>query len=247
MIEIYNLSFSYNNSVPVLTNINLQISAGEKVGLIGPNGAGKSTLLTLLNGIHRAQGMIRISGLEMSAKNMTEIRRRVGLVFQNPDDQLFCSRVCDDLVFGLLNNGFDQPQADKKVKALARELDIEHLLNKEQHQMSFGERKLISIATVQVMQPEIIALDEPTSNLDAKHRRLIIEWLQQVSATLIITSHDLDMLLDVCDRVVLLNDGQIAADGPAREILTDSTLLGASDLELPLRLQQDWSGQAKTG
>jgi cobalt/nickel transport system ATP-binding protein len=247
MIELGKVSFEYHSAVPVLDNISLHIAAGEKVGLIGPNGAGKSTLLTLLNGIQRGSGQIRIGGQELGEKTMAAIRRRVGLVFQNPDDQLFCNRVYDDLVFGLLNNGFSRPQADEKVQALAAGMDIAHLLDKEQHQMSFGERKLISIATVQVMQPQIIALDEPTSNLDAKHRRLVIEWLQRSAATLFITAHDLDMLLDVCDRVILLNSGKIIADGSAVEILNNRELLEANDLELPLRLQRDWLQQHKAG
>jgi cobalt/nickel transport system ATP-binding protein len=231
------VSFSYPDKTIALKNISLEVKPGEKIGIIGPNGAGKSSLITLLNGVQRAKGEIQIYGNRISNKTDKLIKSLVGIVFQNPDDQLFCPTIFEDIAFGPMNMGLDEHQINIAVKLALESVGLKEYADRSSHHLSFGERKLASIATILSMKPDIIAFDEPTSNLDSLHRRKIIGWIQNWKKTCIITSHDLDMIYDTCDRLYILNGGRISANGPVKEILQDEKLLKENNLELPLRLQ----------
>ena len=237
-IEIKGLSYIYHGEErPAIEDINLAIAGGEKVGIAGPNGAGKSTLLTHLNGIKTGKGEIAILGKRIRKENIKFVRKNVGLVFQDPDDQLFCPTVFEDVAFGPLNLGLDKEQIKEKVVSALDAVGMTGYEKKSAFHLSFGEKKRIALATVLSMEPEILVFDEPSSNLDPRRRRMFIDHISSFQRTLIIASHDLDLLLDVCDRVVILDGGHIVADGAAATILRDKSLLESHDLELPLSLQ----------
>ncbi len=236
-VRAENLRFRYPDGTVAIKGISLKIEPGEKVAIIGPNGSGKSTFLTLLNGVRQGEGLLEIFGLPVQKENLKRIKRMVGLVFQNPDDQLFCPTIYEDVAFGPLNLGFSPEEVKQRVETALRNVGLEGYGQRSSFHISFGERKLASIATVLSCDPQLIALDEPTSNLDLAHRRKIIRWIQQSSRTIVLTSHDLDMVLETCQRVLILNLGKIVADGHAREILSDRDLLESNQLELPLSLQ----------
>ncbi len=238
-IEAQKISFRYPDGVIALREVNFRIHKGEKVAIVGPNGSGKSTLLTLLNGVRRGQGELKVFGIPVTRENARKIKPLVGLVFQNPDDQLFCPTIFEDVAFGPLNLGLPPAEVHRRVEQALRNVGLEGFGPRSSFHLSFGERKLASIATILSMEPRIIAMDEPTSNLDLSHRRRLIRWIQQCTRTIIITSHDLDMILETCDRVMILNRGRITADGPVREVLTDRELLEKNELELPLSLQKN--------
>ena len=237
-VELVNVSYHYPDGVEALVDINLVINKQEKMAVIGPNGAGKSTLITLLNGVRMGKGEINISGYPLIKKNLSKIRAIVGIVFQNPDDQLFCPTIYEDIAFGPLNSGFSDDEIEKSVAIALEEVDLVGYESRSPFHLSFGERKRASIATILALKPDIIAMDEPTSNLDPAHRRKIIGWIKKRRETFIVTSHDLDMIWDTCSRAVILNKGKIVADGKVKEILSDKILLENNDLELPLRLQK---------
>ena len=237
-IEAKAVSFRYPSGTLALDNLNLKIQQGEKVGIIGPNGAGKSTFLTLLNGLRLAEGQLKVFGRPLSdKKNINEIRRMVGLVFQNPDDQLFMTEVYDDLAFGPRNQGLAEDAAEQRVAEALQTLNSSGLRDRSTVHISFGQKKLVAIAGVLAMRPALIALDEPSGNLDAFHRRKLIDWMGLSRQTILVTSHDLDFLWDTCARIILLNKGQIVADAPTEVLLKNQTLLMQNQLELPLRLQ----------
>ncbi len=237
-VKFRHVSFNYPDGIEALKDINLTIYAKEKVAIIGPNGAGKSTFITLLNGVRRGDGEINILGLPLNKKNLPKIRSLLGIVFQNPDDQLFCPTIYEDIAFGPLNSGLNEAQIKENVQYALRETDLEGYEERSPFHLSFGERKRASIATILSLKPQIIAMDEPTSNLDPAHRRDIISWINQRKETFIVTSHDLDMIWDTCSRAIILNKGKIIADGAAKEILSRKELLEKNNLELPLRLQK---------
>lgn len=236
-INLNSVSFTYPDKTPALRDVSIVVDCGEKIGIIGPNGAGKSTLITLLNGVQHALGEIVIRGNLISRKNAALIKSLVGIVFQNPDDQLFCPTIYEDIAFGPMNQGLPEKEIDLAVENALTSVGLENYSERSSHHLSFGERKLASIATILSMNPDIIAFDEPTSNLDSLHRRKIIGWIQNWKKTCIITSHDLDMIYDTCDRIFILNNGKISAHGLVKEILQDEKLLKENNLELPLRLQ----------
>lgn len=237
-IEAKAVFYRYPSGTLAIDNLNIKILQGEKVGIIGPNGAGKSTFLTLLNGLRIANGVLKVFGLPLSGKkNITEIRRRVGLVFQNPDDQLFMTEVYDDLAFGPRNLGLSEDTVEERVSEALQTLNSSGLRDRSTVQISFGQKKLIAIAGVLAMQPALIALDEPSGNIDAFHRRKLIDWMQMSRQTIVVTSHDLDLLWDTCTRIILLNKGRVVADAPTQVVLKNKTLLMQNQLELPLRLQ----------
>ncbi len=236
-VKAENLSYSYPDGTPAVRDISFVVSETEKVAIIGPNGSGKSTLITLLNGVRQGKGVLEILGLPLHQKNLKQIRQWVGVVFQNPDDQLFCPTIFEDVSFGPLNQGLNAAEVKLKVDAALHSVGLEGYQHRSSFHLSFGERKLASLATVLAMDPRIIALDEPTSNLDLSHRRKIICWLQNTSRTIILTTHDLDMALDTCQRVIILNKGKIVADDNSQAILTNRELLEQNDLALPLRWQ----------
>ncbi len=237
-VELKNVSYNYPDGIEALKDINLTINKQEKVAIIGPNGAGKSTLITLLNGVRQGTGEIHILGYPLIKKNLPKIRALIGIVFQNPDDQLFCPTIYEDIAFGPLNSGLDGDMIKETVLYALKETDLLGYEERSPFHLSFGERKRASIATILSLKPQIIAMDEPTSNLDPAHRRSIISWINKREETFIITSHDLDMIWDTCSRALILNKGQIVADGPVKEILRDKKLLENNNLELPLRLQK---------
>ncbi len=231
------LSYSYPDGTRALEGVSLDIREREKVAIIGPNGSGKSTLLTLFNGVRRGGGEIKIFNLVLNRESAREIKRQVGLVFQNPDDQLFCPTIFEDVAFGPLNLNLSPDQVKDRVSTALRDVGLEGYEKRSSFHLSFGERKLASIATVIAMDPRIIVLDEPTSNLDLAHRRKIIRWLQENRKTIILTSHDLDMVLESCSRVIVLNRGKIVVEGKTREILSDPGIMTGNDLEIPLKIQ----------
>lgn len=232
------LSYSYDGKTRALHEITLEISGGEKIGIIGPNGAGKSTFLTLLNGLRSGEGSISVFGVKITPKSSRLIKSAVGLVFQNPDDQLFCPSVYEDVAFGPLNLGLSRESVNSRVENALDEVGLNGYEERFALHLSYGERKLVAIATILSMQPEIIAMDEPTSNLDPAHRRKIINWIRRSKQTLVITSHDLDMVLETCGRIYIFNQGHLRVSGDTVKILTDKALLERHDLELPLRLQK---------
>ncbi|MDP8211848.1 MAG: ABC transporter ATP-binding protein, partial [Candidatus Zapsychrus exili] len=220
-----------------LHDITLDVFEGESIGIIGPNGAGKSTLLLHLNGILKGNSHIRIFDIEVNDKNLTHIRSKVGLVFQDPDNQLFMPTVFDDVAFGPINMLLPKNEVKLSVEGSLKEVDMLGSIGRASHHLSFGEKKRVSIATVLSMKPEIMALDEPTSNLDPKARYELIRFLKSIDKTKIIVSHDLDMILDICNRVVILDKGVIVADGNTKAILSNAPLLENHNLFLPLCLK----------
>lgn len=236
MIEFQNVSFAFENNKDVLKDLSFKIEKGESVGLIGANGAGKSTLMKLMVGLLSGEGQISIDGTEISRKKLYEIRRKVGFALQNSDDQMFMPTVHEDMMFAPLNYGLSREDAEKKVDEVLSRLNISDYKDRYNHKISGGEKRMAAIATILAMEPEIILMDEPTSTLDPYNRRIIINTIKELKQTKLIASHDLDMILDTCDRVILLSKGQIVADGPAREILGNKELLEANRMELPLSL-----------
>lgn len=200
------------------------------------NGAGKSTLMKAALGLITVSGTITIDGLEMNRGNLADIRRRLGYVLQDSDNQMFMPTVFEDMLFGPLNYGMPRPEAEALVDRTLAELNLTHLKNRRNHKLSGGEKRMAAIATILAMQPKIMLMDEPSTALDPKNRRTLIRTLNALPVTKIIATHDLDLVLETCDRVLLLHDGQIAADGPAGEILRDRALLERHSLELPFCL-----------
>jgi cobalt/nickel transport system ATP-binding protein len=239
-LQIKDLSHAYHDGTRALREVNLTVEAGESVGLVGPNGAGKSTLLLHLNGsLDNPQGeRVRVLGLPVSRRNLGEIRRRVGVVFQDPEDQLFSPTVFEDVAFGPLNQGFQGEELRTRVRRALAAVDIPaELEHRLAHHLSYGEKRRIAIATVLAMDVEVLALDEPTSNLDPAARRSLIALLRGLPLTKLVATHDLEMALQVCRRTVLLDGGRVVADGPTADILGDADLMAAHRLEVPLSLQ----------
>ena len=236
MIELEHVSFGYERDRKVIDDLSFTIADGEAVGLIGANGAGKSTVMKLLLGLLQGEGNIRVDGLPVCRENLAKIRRKLGFVLQNSDNQMFMPTVYEDMIFGPLNYMVSREDAEKRVDAVLKQLGLEQLKHRHNHKISGGEKRMAAIATILAMEPEAILMDEPTSALDPYNRRIVINTIRSLPQTKLITSHDLDMILDTCDRVILLSGGKIAADGPAREILRDKALLEAHRMELPLCL-----------
>lgn len=237
IIEIKNLNYSYPDKTPALSEINLEVYESESIGIIGPNGAGKTTLLLHLNGILQGQGSIKICDMEMIEKNLPKIRSKVGLIFQDPDSQLFMPTVFDDVAFGPINMDVPKKDIPALVHKALSEVDMLKAKDKLAHHLSFGEKKRVSIATVLSMNPEILAMDEPTSNLDPKHRRKLINFINASRLTKIIATHDLELVLEVCQRVIILDKGVIVSQGNTKDILLNKVLLETHDLEMPHSLQ----------
>ncbi|MBN2517573.1 MAG: ABC transporter ATP-binding protein [Candidatus Altiarchaeota archaeon] len=230
IIEISGLQFAYPNGRKALGGVELVVERGESLALIGPNGSGKSTLLLHLNGILVGSGDIKIFGLPVGKKNLAEIRKRVGVVFQDPDDQLFSPTVFDDVAFGPINLGLKKEEVGKRVYEALTKVGLRNLAEESPQHLSFGEKKRVSVATVLSMEPELLVLDEPTSNLDPKSRRELLELFKELEGTKIIATHDLQAVDELATRVAILHEGKIAADGDKSEILKDSALLKEFDL-----------------
>ncbi|OGO23626.1 MAG: cobalt ABC transporter ATP-binding protein [Chloroflexi bacterium RBG_16_50_9] len=233
VIRIENLSYAYPDGRRALTDISLVINRGESVAFIGPNGAGKSTLFLHLNGILPTEDAVRVFTRAIDEKNIREIRRRIGLVFQDPDDQLFSPTVFDDVAFGPLNLGYSEAEVRQSVASALEKVGMSGYEPRLSHHLSLGEKKRIAIATVLSMSPEVIVMDEPTSNLDPGGKWRLIEILQKLPVTRIIATHDLELVAALCQRVVLLDGGRIVADAPADRILGDRSLLESHSLSRP--------------
>lgn len=225
ILEIENLSYSYPDGTRALGNISFSMDEGQRVAVLGANGAGKSTLMLHLNGILDGQGRITVCGLELVKKNLRHIRQKVGLVFQNPDDQLFCPTVFDDVAFGPQNMGLPKEVVQKRVTAALARVGLAGFEKRSPFHLSTGEKKRVSLATVLSMDSELIVLDEPTSNLDPKGRREIIELLSALDKSMVIVTHDFDMALKLCPRSIMLSKGKIVADRETAKIISDTTLL----------------------
>jgi cobalt/nickel transport system ATP-binding protein len=233
-VIIENLSYSYEEKKSVLKNINLRINSGEKFGIIGPMGAGKSTLLLHLNGILSGNGKIEIDGVEVCKKNLSEIRERVGVVFQNPDDQLFNPTVEEDVAFGPLNFGFTKDQVEQMVAEALESMKLQGFEKRVSHNLSMGEKKRVAIATVLATKPDVIAFDEPFASLDPAMISQFVEIINKLSSTLVIISQSFLPLVACCDRIALLNHGEIAAVGPTLEILRNYKLLKDNGIDLSM-------------
>ena len=236
MIEFDNVSFAYESGAPVIKGLSFRIEDGEAVGLIGANGAGKSTIMKLVLGLVQGEGRILVDDIEVNKDNLGKIRKKLGFVLQNSDNQMFMPTVYEDMMFGPLNYMVSREDADKKVNEVLDRLGLQYLKNKYNHKISGGEKRMAAIATVLAMEPDAVLMDEPTSALDPYNRRVVINTIKELGQTKIITSHDLDMIMDTCDRVILLSDGEVIADGKAEDILSDRELLEANHMELPLSL-----------
>lgn len=236
MIEFQNVSFAYGQT-PVVENLSFSIGKGETVGLIGANGAGKSTIMKLMLGLLSGSGSIRVDGLTVNKENISVIRRKIGFVLQDSDNQMFMPTVYEDMIFGPRNYGLSKEAADKKVDTILEQLGLQELKHRHNHKISGGEKRMAAIATILAMEPEMILMDEPSTALDPVNRRTVINTINRLPQTKLIASHDLDMILDTCQRVILLSHGTIVADGDAETILRDKQLLEANRMELPFCLQ----------
>ncbi len=238
IVQANDLHFTYPDGTIGLRGVSFHISHGESVAIIGENGAGKSTLLLHLNGyLTPLRGTIRIGDYNLSKNNINAARRSVGMVFQNPDDQLFMPTVFDDVAFGPLNLVLEKDEVVRVVTKALETVGVEHLKKRPPYKLSQGEKRAVSIATVLAMSPDILVMDEPTSGLDPRSRRRLIELLKTFKHTKIIATHDLDMALDVCERAIVMHSGMVTADGPTQDILQDEELLQSSSLERPLSLR----------
>ncbi len=237
MIEMKDVNVIYDNDIIALNHINLQLDNGCYV-IIGQNGSGKSTLLKTLVSIVDFSGEIRIDGVLLDQQHLKQIRQKVGMIFQNPDHQLFMSRIYDDIAFGLINQKKSQKEIELKIDQIVKQLQIKDLLNRSSHQLSGGQKRMAAIASVLVMEPDILLMDEPTSFLDSKGRRRMIEFIQSCQKTMLIVSHDLDMALEVADQIILLDQGEIIMQDETEKILKDKDLLEQHGLELPFCFQR---------
>lgn len=238
MIQFQNVSFAYDPEHPVLQDISLTIESGDAVGIIGANGTGKSTLMKLLLGLLPCEGTITVDGTPVEKKNLAVIRRKLGYVLQDSDNQMFMPTVFEDMMFAPRNYGLTAQEAEARVDAVLEKLNLTKLKHRYNHKISGGEKRMAAIATILAMEPEAIIMDEPTIALDPCNRRAVINTVNELTMTKIIVSHDLDMVMDTCRRVVLMSGGRIVADGSADTILRDQALLEANRMELPFCLQR---------
>ncbi|MDV4151830.1 ABC transporter ATP-binding protein [Clostridium sp. AL.422] len=237
VIEVGNIYYKYPDGYRAIKDVSFDVSDGEKLGIIGSNGAGKSTMLKLLTGIITAEsGKISVNDILINKKNLKEVRKKIGFVFQESDNQLFMNTVYDDIAFGLRSSKKDEDNINFKIGRILEEFQIEGLRNKQIYKLSGGEKKVVAIAGIMVMNPEIILMDEVTAYLDPKSRRRVINLIKHLKETIIIASHDLDMILDVCDRVLVFSNGEIIKEGDSYSILSNKDIMEESNLELPLSL-----------
>jgi cobalt/nickel transport system ATP-binding protein len=238
IIEFKDVRYRYPDGTEALKGVSFRITHGESVGIVGANGAGKSTLLLHMNGyLLPASGNVTIGEVPLLKETRSEIRRKVGVLFQDPDDMLFMPTVFDDVAFGPLNLGLPPDRVRERVREALRRVNALGLEDKPPHHLSGGQKSAVAIAAVIAMEPDILVMDEPAASLDPKSRRDVIGLLNSFAHSKIIASHDLDLILDVCARCLVIRDGAIVADGPTGSILSDAALLEENNLELPLTLQ----------
>lgn len=234
IVTVSNLSFSYPDGTRALHDLSFSMQNGERVAIVGCNGAGKSTLLLHLNGcLLASEGVVQINDIVVTRKSATLAQQMVGMIFQDPDDQLFMSTVAEDVAFGPLNMGLPSPEVEARVNAALAKVGMAHLAERPPYRLSAGEKRAVAIATVLSMEPNLLVMDEPSSFLDPRARRRLIELLQAFDKSTIIATHDLPLVAETCNRVLVMEAGRIAADGPMREILSDTKLMRAHGLELP--------------
>ncbi len=231
-VKIEKLSFSYTPDKPVLKEVSLEVKPGEKLGIIGRSGAGKSTLLLHLNGILSGSGTVSIDGTKVEKKSLYQVRKKVGLVFQNPDDQLFNPTVEEDIAFGPLNFGLSREESAARVKEALNAMNLEGLEKSVSHHLSLGERKRVALATVLAMQPEVIAFDEPFSSLDPEMVVQLINIIGGLDATLVVVSQSLLPLLSCCNRLAVISEGEIIAHGPREEVVKNDELMKRSGMDM---------------
>ncbi|MFF3331549.1 energy-coupling factor ABC transporter ATP-binding protein [Streptomyces sp. NPDC002888] len=233
-LEVSGLAFAYPDGHQALFGVDFSIERGERVALLGPNGAGKTTLVLHLNGIlSGGTGTVTVAGLPVSKRHMAEIRRKVGIVFQDPDDQLFMPTVREDVAFGPAAAGIRGAELEERVERALMRVGMAEFKERPPHHLSFGQRRRVAVATVLAMEPEILVLDEPSSNLDPASRRELADILRSLDVTVLMVTHDLPYALELCPRSLILSDGVIAADGKTAELLGDDELMRAHRLELP--------------
>lgn len=234
VLDVQGLAYAYPDGHQALFGVDLHVHAGERVALLGPNGAGKTTLVLHLNGILAGGvGSVQISGLPVEKANLAEVRRRVGIVFQDPDDQLFMGTVRADVAFGPANQGLKGAELEARVMSALTKVGMAEVADRPPHHLSFGQRRRVAVATVLAMEPEILVLDEPSSNLDPASRRELADILRGLDVTLLMVTHDLPYALELCPRSVILSDGHVVADGSTLEVLSNETLMTEHRLELP--------------
>jgi cobalt/nickel transport system ATP-binding protein len=234
VLDVRGLAYAYPDGHQALYGVDLHVHRGERVALLGPNGAGKTTLVLHLNGILTAgAGSVAVSGLPVAKRNLAEVRRRVGVVFQDPDDQLFMGTVHDDVAFGPANLGVTGVALERRVREALDKVGMADFVDRPPHHLSFGQRRRVAVASVLALEPEILVLDEPSSNLDPASRRELAEILAGLDVTVLMVTHDLPYALQLCSRSVILSDGVIVADGTTYDVLTDDALMAAHRLELP--------------
>lgn len=234
MIKFQNVSCEYERNTPVLKEVSFEINKGESVGLIGANGAGKSTIMKALLGLVKYEGNITVDGTRVETRTLPDIRKKIGFVLQNSDNQMFMPTVYDDMKFGPLNYGRSMEETEARIDEVLKALNIEYLKTKYNHKISGGEKRMAAIATVLAMEPEIVIMDEPSASLDPYNRRKVINAIKAMTETRIVASHDLDMIAETCTKVILVSNGEIAACGDCKTILHNKELLEANRLELPL-------------
>ncbi|MEW2631695.1 ABC transporter ATP-binding protein [Streptomyces sp. NPDC048389] len=233
-LDVRGLAYAYPDGHQALFGVDLTVGRGERVALLGPNGAGKTTLVLHLNGILTGgAGSVAVAGLPVGRKDLAEIRRRVGIVFQDPDDQLFMPTVREDVAFGPASAGMRGAELEARVLTALNRVGMADFADRPPHHLSFGQRRRVAVATVLAMEPEILVLDEPSSNLDPASRRELADILRALDVTVLMVTHDLPYALELCPRSVILSGGVIAADGTTRELLSDDELVRAHRLELP--------------
>ncbi len=233
VVRVERLNFAYPDGHVALRDVSLTLCQGEKVALVGPNGAGKSTLMLHLNGILQGEGEIAIGGLPLTRENLPRIRAMVGLVFQNPDDQLFSPTVFEDVAFGPLHMGLPEDEVRARVDEALELVHMSAYRDRLSHHLSMGEKKRIAIATVLSMRPRVLVLDEPSAGLDPRARRSLMRLLKEMSITMLVSTHDMAMVRELFPRMVIMDEGRIVADGPTAELLADRELLEAHGLEAP--------------
>ena len=233
LLQIQDLEFSYPDGFNALKGVSLSVCEGEKVALVGPNGAGKSTLMLHLNGILGENAPVTIAGMPIEKQNLPVIRALVGLVFQNPDDQLFSPTVFEDIAFGPLHMGLPEDEVYLRVEKALQAVQMDNFGDRLSHHLSMGQKKRIAMATVLSMHPQILVLDEPSAGLDPRSRRSLINFLKDLPITMLVSTHDLHMVKDLFPRMVIMDDGKIVADGMTKELLQDEELLLSHGLEKP--------------